>query len=308
MRVSGIVVAVLLWALVLVPAGGVEMEREWTDESGRTTRGTLVGATDNTIQIRGQGDKVYTVPIRKLSLEDQVYIEEWRKEDPLKRGRHAEVNFFGCRAEAEKVVFVVDVSASMRSEGDNGKPRLEILKEELVKAVERLPEGIRFQVLFFSGPAWFLGEDSLREAKNWERKDSGNFWYYRDGKDESLPVGRYLTADEKTVRDAVHDIENVRITGGTDWRSPLKMAIKMEPEVIFFMTDGAVAEEPNRTPLVEDVLAFNEANGAVQINTIALMEPNATEKLVALAAGSGGMCTVVEDDGTVREVTAGEES
>jgi hypothetical protein len=286
-------------------ARAAEEAREWTDETGRTMEGVLVNATDNTVQVRGKGDRVFTISVKTLSLEGQVYIEEWRKEDPLNRGRAAEVNFFGCRASAEKVVFVGDISSSMVIKGEGSKTRLEFLKEELIKAVEQLPEGISFQVLFFSGPCWYLGEDAARAGKIWERKESGNFWFYREGKDESLPTGRYLTADEKRVRRAVSEIEGVRLSGGTDWRSPLKMAIKMEPEVIFFMTDGAVGEEPDRTPLVEDVLAFNEANGQVQINTIALMEPNATEKLMALAAGSGGMFTVVEEDGTVREVEEG---
>ena len=73
------------------------------------------------------------------------------------------VSFFGSKSKAQKVVFVVDASASMSSKGTTGKAKFQLMKEELIKSLEALPPSVEFQVIFFSGPAWLVADGYSKE-------------------------------------------------------------------------------------------------------------------------------------------------
>ncbi|MEM7699970.1 MAG: hypothetical protein AAF236_16365 [Verrucomicrobiota bacterium] len=211
-------------------------------------------------------------------------------------GAGGSVSFFGSQSDARKVVFVVDVSASMQMRGKEGKTRFSLMKEELKRSVGSLPPGINYHVLFFSGPAWFAGTELDRE--NWS--DGGtNIWQYKDGRDDQLPTARFLRATPPQIRATLEAIEDVPMVYGTDWRSPLKMAIKMKPDLIYFMTDGAVDGDAGPRPVVEDVLDFNRRNAGTRINCIILMEPKATDLMEQLARGTRGELSLVREDGRV---------
>ncbi|MEM7143992.1 MAG: hypothetical protein AAF591_02580 [Verrucomicrobiota bacterium] len=208
------------------------------------------------------------------------------------------VSFFGSQASASKVVFVVDSSASMRSAGKTGLTKHELMKQELSKTIKELSPGIQFQIIFFTGPSWFVGENYKEDQKNWVRSPKGNYWHYKDDKIESMRVGKYRNATPSTIRRTINEIEETPIAGGTDWRVPLKMAMLMEPDVIFFMTDGAVGKDPDRPPVVEDVLKFNKERSNAKINSICLMVPKAMEDMGAMSKGTRGELTLVLEDGT----------
>ena len=59
------------------------------------------------------------------------------------------IGFFGSRSVAERVVFAVDVSGSL------SKMQFSMIKRELIKSLDRLAPSVEYQVIFFSGPAWF---------------------------------------------------------------------------------------------------------------------------------------------------------
>jgi len=213
------------------------------------------------------------------------------------------VSFFGSKTSATKVVFVVDASASMRQRGKDGKgpSKFELMKMELTRTVKSLPPGVEFQILFFAGPAWFVGEyDEKKTHKDWVVSASPkNFWEYMGGDPEKWPTGKYLKATPSTLRRVVGMIEETPAIYGTDWRDPLKMAMKMEPDVIYFMTDGAVGKHPTKDPVVDDVLDYNRTKSRAKINSICFMVLMAYENLKELADKTRGEFTLVTADGEI---------
>ncbi|MFV1995882.1 MAG: hypothetical protein ACC661_10640, partial [Verrucomicrobiales bacterium] len=214
------------------------------------------------------------------------------------------VSFFGSQTKANKVVFVVDWSASMNQRG-RGISKFELMKQELSKTVKGLSSGVQFQIICFSGPVWYIGDDppnSRDKSDDWHEWDKNgktlNFWHYKDGEVESLPVGKYLQATPGTIRKVIKQIEESKPTYGTDWREPLRMAVKMEPDVIYFMTDGAVGRHPEKPDVVKTVLDYNRSMSRAKINSICLMVPRATEDLRTLAEKTRGEFTLVLEDGT----------
>ncbi|MEM9017120.1 MAG: hypothetical protein AAGC68_08895 [Verrucomicrobiota bacterium] len=194
------------------------------------------------------------------------------------------VSFFGSQGKTRNLIYVVDVSGSM-DDTENGKSRVELMKEELSRSVQALPLSVKFQIIFFSNTAWFVGQNPGEYKEN---LDPRNF-----------PERTLVRATQSQKRKMIEMINEVTTGGGTNWRLPLKMAIHLEPDLIYFMTDGDVTSDSGDTPVVEDVLAFNREKGRSRINAICLMEPKAFDKLEELANGSKGTVFLVQEDGTV---------
>ena len=211
------------------------------------------------------------------------------------------VSFFGSKTTATKVVFVVDASASMKSTGKNGRTKFSLMQEELTRTVKSLPPGVEFQILFFSGPSWFVGEyDRKKTHADWTRHaGGGNFWEYKGGDPKKWPKVKYLKATPSTLRRVADMIQETPMVGGTDWRDPLKMAMTMQPDVIYFMTDGAVGKHPEKKPVVEDVLDFNRTQSKAKINSICFMVLKAYENLKELADKTRGEFTLVTENGEI---------
>lgn len=211
------------------------------------------------------------------------------------------VSFFGSKTTATKVVFVVDASASMKSTGNNGRTKFSLMQEELTRTVKSLPPGVEFQILFFSGPSWFVGEyDKKKTHADWtESVSPKNFWEYMGGDPKKWPKVKYLKATPSTLRRVADMIEETPMIYGTDWRDPLKMAMNMEPDVIYFMTDGAVGKHPTKEPVVDDVLDFNRTKSRAKINTICFMVLKAYENLKELADKTRGEFTLVTENGEI---------
>jgi len=62
--------------------------------------------------------------------------------------------FFGQEVEAERIVYVIDFSLSMWNDG-----RQTLMREELVKSLKTIPNGTKYQLIYFAGPAWFAGSE-----------------------------------------------------------------------------------------------------------------------------------------------------
>ena len=233
------------------------------------------------------------------------------------------VSFFGARSTSKKVVFVVDYSASMKS---NDKDKL--MRKELKRAVESLPASVEYQLIFFSGPAWYAGQavkkggdkkdnfyndwvvDGSKEFKwygGWDEDSripkggkTSILFHYAVGDDEKLPQGEYLKASKANLRKSLRHVGNTPLSVGTDWRSPLKMAMNMQPDTIYFMTDGAfgTAKGVSKEKMIDDLLDYNRKHGKAKINTICMMVLQARKELEQLAEGSRGEFTLVKQDGT----------
>ena len=210
--------------------------------------------------------------------------------------------FFDTPIRAQRLVYVIDFSQSMRADG-----RDTLMRDELSKSVKALPDKTKYQLIFFSGPAWVAGDDVTSNGVVHKGKEyrwtSKSLW-------EWAPVGPMMKVDWEDSTDAqrrksIQIIKDTPLVGGTDWETPLKMAMAMEPppEQIFFMTDGAM-ENRDMDRLVRGLVATAKSRN-IRINTVNMMVPQkeAVQAMSDLATKTGGKFTIVEKDGKVRKGT-----
>lgn len=213
------------------------------------------------------------------------------------------VGFFGSRSTASRVVFIVDVSASL------SEKQFSMIKEELTKSLNRLAPNIQYQVIFFAGPAWFAEDEFVSKAKRsftikggsqkyiWSTKGGAHMFELTNRKD--LPVAKWRPANKANIHKTNKQIEKVKKIYGTDWEWPLKIALQQmepKPDVIYFLTDG-VTGDGEKT--LEEIAKINRGKGKkAKINTIAMMQPRAASLLRKLAKDAGGQFTIVNADGS----------
>ncbi len=210
--------------------------------------------------------------------------------------------FFNQSVKADRIAYVIDYSGSMRGEKDR------LMREEMTKSISGLSAGTKFQMIFFAGPAWIGGDDATAKGPVGTVKAKGGKTYEWTGKGAHgwTPVGKLQEAEwlEMTgsqMKKSLDIIKESPLIWGTDWSNPLEMAFEMEPtpQIVFFMTDGATGG--NMMKLTDD-LASKARRKGIMVNCVALMEPKAEEPMLNLAKKTGGVFTIVEADGTVREV------
>jgi len=228
------------------------------------------------------------------------------------------VSFFGSKTRARRVVFVVDFSASMIGAKEK------LMRQELAKSVKALPESLEFALIFFSGPAWYAGQsvgsaqlmgkfvgNTVTDGQNryvwyegWDEKGrhSGSnktaLHHFSEG-DQRLPRGKYLRASAINIRNTIKVIEATPLVFGTDWRWPLMMAMNMQPDVIYFMTDGAfgVGRGATKKNMITNLLEYNRSHSNAKINTICMQVLTARIELEQLAHGSEGEFTLIKAGG-----------
>ena len=165
----------------------------------------------------------------------------WADAPPWRRA-----NFYGVRSVAQTVVFVVDCSGSM-GQGD----RLERAKRELRRSVADMQFPQQFLVIFYN--------------------------------DEPIPMpGAALKSAEAASREQLLNwLRTIGPDGGTDPRSALRMAIRLKPDAIYLLSDGAFPEGT-----AENVAARNDRK--VPIHCIDLTGGAAGDHLQRIARDSGG--------------------
>ncbi len=218
-------------------------------------------------------------------------------------GGGGSVGFFGSNSTAERVAFIIDVSQSLNNE------QFDLIKSELTKSLERLSGSTQYQVIFFSGPAWFAADDQTGKGRGtrtvthggkkylWETR-GGAHQYFLKG-DKELYTAPWISVSKANVARTLRRVEEVDRSYGTDWRHPLRMALSLnpKPDVVYFLTDGAVS---NGQQAVDETLKLNRRGGRpAKINTIVMMQPRAEDLLGELADKTGGEFTVVKADGSV---------
>lgn len=213
--------------------------------------------------------------------------------------------FFGQKAQGERFCYVIDYSASM------GGEREDLMRKELSDSVKQLVEGMKYQMIFFAGPAWVGGDEVNSNKKvglitgadgkfEWKCSGSADGWK-QVGKKQ---VPQWQQVSKSGLRKSEKIIKETPLVWGTYWRPPLEMALTMDPppQVIYFMTDGAsgkTAEDTART-----IGAKAKAKGIV-INCVALMEPRAHDAMDELAKRTGGQFTVVFKGGKRQKIRGG---
>jgi len=206
--------------------------------------------------------------------------------------------FFGQEVKGERILYVIDYSLSMRGR------REELMRIELAKSVMKLPGSKQYQIIMFAGPAW-VGGDKVKMAGNksatiqsqsgqahqWKGEGAGN-WRVEG----EVQKSDWLYATDDNIFKSEELAKTHKLIYGTNWENPLEMAFAMDPlpNVIVFMTDGLSPGDP--VAVAKDFASRAKKENIV-INTIALMEPKAAEAMEALAEGSRGEFSLINEAG-----------
>ena len=176
---------------------------------------------------------------------------------PPSVGGKATVGVFGTTGEGYKFVYVFDRSGSM---GGSGRNALEAAKAELLASLRALGQTHQFQIIF-----------------------------YNDQVTKFNPTGdpdRLVFATEQNKQAAARFLATITADGGTQHEAALSAAIKLRPDVIFFLTD---ADEPKLYPA--QLQRIHRVANGITINTIEFgYGPRVAEDnfLVRLARENGG--------------------
>ena len=152
---------------------------------------------------------------------------------------------------------VVDTSGSMSAKVKDGKTRLDIAKEQIAGTIERIRDGVLFNVIPFS--------------------------------DNALPMEEVLIEMDDTLReDAFLFVEGLRAAGGTNVYEGLAAAFEDEVvDTIYLLTDGvpSAGAITDSTELREEVARWNSTRG-IRIHSISVGKASALLK--GLSEDSGG--------------------
>ncbi len=178
-------------------------------------------------------------------------------------GGKGHTSVFGIEGEGYKFAYVFDRSGSM---GGVGRNALSAVKAELVRSLDDLKPTHQFLIIFYNErPVLF--------------NPTGR-------------VGKLAFASEQTKEAARRFIGSITADGGTRHEDALKQAIRLQPDVIFFLTD---ADEPRMSDYQLDQI-HRLANGIV-IHTIEFgLGPKGSDEnfLVRLARQNEGRYLYVD--------------
>ncbi|MBI3465406.1 MAG: hypothetical protein HY000_20475 [Planctomycetes bacterium] len=128
-------------------------------------------------------------------------------------GGRTRTGVFGVEGEGSKFVYVFDRSGSM---GGAGRNALRAAKIELLKSLESLDQIHQFQIIFYNERATVFALAGQ--------------------------PGRLVFGNEASKLQAQRFINSIVADGGTQHEDALMQALRMRPDVIFFLTDGADPE------------------------------------------------------------------
>ncbi len=146
-----------------------------------------------------------------VQLDGDAFGEAGQTSSPQPLGESATANLFGVSGSGRRFVYVMDRSDSMN--GFGGLP-LRSAKQELIRSLNSLSEHQEFQIIF-----------------------------YNDSAKPFQLAGAPLTmvrGESQNLRRAQDYVDSIRAFGGTKHKGALLMALRMSPDVIFFLTDAHI--------------------------------------------------------------------
>ncbi len=172
----------------------------------------------------------------------------------VKLGDGKSAEFFGLKAPGRRFVYVIDRSSSMASY-DQRFPKA---NEQLLRSVLQLRSRQQFFVVYFNTGPHPMFSPAVASAS--------------------------IKADRKTKKQLIAWVQTVFPGGGTDPASSLQMALKLEPDAIFMLTDGEFGSH------VLDLLRRENpaGEGQVSINTIAIVSHAGEGQLKQIAKENKG--------------------
>ena len=192
-------------------------------------------------------------------------------------------NFMGIKSKANKILFIIDYSASM-------KGRDKVMRSELSKAIEKLPAVGSVAIIFFSGPTWVAGEDARKLHKSWNGANNTG-WKPNDGYQPVRP--KWLPVTPSTKKRLIKAVDDTPLTLGTVWNNSFDWAFYLnpKPDIIYFMTDGSSKKEFQGMEIIK------AKRGKTKIYTIGYGAPaGARQPLEEIAAMTGGKSKFVDMD------------
>ncbi len=187
---------------------------------------------------------------------------------PAGKGRmsdgRARTSVFGVTGEGQKFVFVFDRSGSM---GGSGRSALAAAKDELIASLKPLESTHQFQIIFYN-------DEPLL--------------FQPPGRGQQLSF-----ADEPSKQAAEKFIRQIRADGATDHERALSLALRLQPDVIFFLTD---ADQPvMSTAELSRVQRMNSGQAAIHAIEFGFGPPLSGENfLMRLAAQNSGQHRYVD--------------
>jgi hypothetical protein len=179
---------------------------------------------------------------------------------------YAQTGVFGVTGQGSKFVYVFDRSGSM--DGFQGRP-LVAAKRELLASIEKLGSVHQFQIVFYNERPTILNPERSATA-------------------------RLMFGTDTDKQSAQSFVRGISADGGTRHLEAIKLALKMKPHVIFFLTD---ADEPTLTNAeLDEVRKLNDRVGA-SINAIEFgsgPQQNRENFLVRIARENSGAHVYVD--------------
>jgi Ca-activated chloride channel family protein len=177
-----------------------------------------------------------------------------------RRGSRGTTPFFGIVDVGSRFVYVIDCSGSMYSHNAMGAA-----KNELIRSLHTLNRFQQFQIVFY----------------NTDQK-----WLKAPGKIDF----RFFAADEKSLRVAGDFISETEAAGGTVHLAAINLALRLHPDVLFFLTDGG---KPGLSDLdMDEIKRLNDRRTRIHcVQFSSADDPDAaiaTEFLRKLAAQNDG--------------------
>ena len=180
-----------------------------------------------------------------------------------KEGGKGKTSFFGIVGEGYKFVYVLDRSGSM---GWHGRESLKAVKAELIESLKYLDSVHQFQIVVYNDrPSVF--------------NPTGN-------------ADQLAFATEENKDRAARFLESITAAGGTAHEAALRLAIRLQPDVIFLLTDG---DEPKFTP--EQFKLIRRLAAGIIIHAIEFgsgPKPEGESFLAVLASQNGGKYAYVD--------------
>jgi len=193
-------------------------------------------------------------------------------EAPARAPTRYGTSFYGITTRSKSILFILDVSGSMNEMSHEGSTttKLQVAKDELLRAIANLPEGSRFNLVFFGDT-----------VSTWQKE-----------------MVEFVPKSEKKAREF---IEGTFASGGTNLFGGLREGFEVAglgvrttrlgggPDTIFLLSDG----QPTRGELTDPIAILAEVNRwneihRIRIHAIGVGKQHNRKLMEGLANGSGG--------------------